>query len=44
VTGAGLKQLKGLTDLQELWLTATQASDAGIVELRDALPRLKIVK
>ena len=33
VTDAGLVHLKGLTELQKLWLSATKVTDAGLVHL-----------
>ena len=34
ITDAGLVHLKGLTKLEELWLTDTQITDAGLVHLK----------
>ena len=44
VTDAGLTRLKGLTNLSELDLSDTRVSDVGVNELRQTLPRLKIVR
>ena len=43
VTDEGLKQLIGLKDLSHLDLTQTQVTDAGIAELKEALPKCRIV-
>jgi internalin A len=43
VSDAGLVHLKGLTKLSHLQLFATQASCAGVQELRQAVPSLVIV-
>jgi hypothetical protein len=42
VTEAGLKELKGLTNLQYLDLRDTQVTEAGLKELREALPKCRI--
>jgi hypothetical protein len=42
VTCAGLKELAGLKSLQTLDLAGTKVMDAGVAELRKALPDLKI--
>ena len=36
--------LKGMSELELLGLSATQATDAGIAELQQALPNCKINK
>jgi len=42
VTDAGLVRLNGLTDLKDLRLDGTAVTDAGIAELKQALPNCKI--
>jgi hypothetical protein len=42
VTDAGLAHLKGLTNLGEVGLEGTQVTDAGVRDLQQALPSLKI--
>jgi len=42
VTDAGLKELISLKNLQTLLLGGTQVTDAGVVELRKALPKCVI--
>jgi hypothetical protein len=42
VTDAGLEHLIGLTNLQYLNLTMTDVTDAGVTDLQQALPKLKI--
>jgi len=42
VTDTGLKELKGLKNLQQLFLSGTKATKAGMDELQKALPDLKI--
>ena len=42
VTDAGLKHLKGLTQLADLNIRGTKASDAGVQDLRKALPKADI--
>ena len=42
VTHAGISQLKGVKSLESLHLRNTRATDAGIADLRSALPRLKV--
>jgi internalin A len=37
-TDAGLVHLKGLTELQTLWLNETNATDAGVKKLQADLP------
>ena len=44
VTDAGLPQLKGLTNLKSLYVFETKVTDAGIAALKEALPKLNIVK
>jgi hypothetical protein len=44
VSDAGLVHLKGLTKLSHLQLFATQASCAGVQELKQAVPSLVIVR
>jgi hypothetical protein len=36
--------LKGLTGLQTLYLRSTKVTDAGVAELKKALPNCKIYK
>jgi hypothetical protein len=38
ITDMGLKELAGLKSLQALYLNRTQVTDAGLKELRKALP------
>jgi len=38
-TDAGLEHLKGLTQLEQLWLDGTQVTDAGVEKLNQALPK-----
>ena len=40
VTDAGLEHLGSLTKLSILWLNATEATDAGVEGLQQALPGL----
>ena len=42
ITDAGLSHLKGMTKLQELWLPS-RITDAGVAELKKALPNCKII-
>ena len=44
VLEAGLEHLKGLTNLKTLQLRSTQITDAGIAELRQALPNCNIYR
>jgi internalin A len=44
VTDAGLAHLKGMTNVSELHLCGTPVTDAGEKELKQALPRLKIIR
>ncbi len=44
VTDAGLVHLKGLTNLRDLSVRETGVTDAGVRELRLALPKTKIVR
>lgn len=44
VTDAGLPQLKGLTNLKSLYVFETKVTDTGIAALKEALPKLNIVK
>ena len=41
-TDAGLEHLKGLSNLQELYLGKTQVTDEGIKKLQQALPNCEI--
>ena len=43
VTDDGLKYLKKLTNLTVLFLNATQVTNQGIAELKQALPKCKII-
>ena len=42
VTDAGLVHLKGLTNLEKLYLNGTQVTAAGATELKKALPKINI--
>ena len=42
VTDAGLEHLKGLTNLQLLWIAKTQVTDEGVKKLQQALPNCEI--
>jgi len=42
MTDAGLEQLKGLTSLRYLHVADTQVTDAGVSELKKALPNCTI--
>ncbi|HIE98042.1 MAG TPA: hypothetical protein EYQ63_13760 [Fuerstia sp.] len=42
VTDAGLEHLKGLTKLNFLDLNVTQVTDAGLAEIKAALPKCKM--
>jgi hypothetical protein len=42
VTDGGLQHLKGLTDLQVLYLDYTAVTDAGVADLQKAIPNCKI--
>ena len=44
ITDAGLGHLTGRTNLQELRLSGTQVTDAGVAELKQALPKCKIYR
>lgn len=44
VTDAGLPQLKGLTNLKSLYVFETKVTDTGIAALKEALPKLNVVK
>jgi hypothetical protein len=44
VTDAGLKHLTTLKNLTELWLQETKVTEAGVQELRKALPKCFIIK
>jgi Leucine-rich repeat (LRR) protein len=44
VTDVGLRQLKGLRNLKQLYIANTRVSEAGLQELRQALPRLMIIR
>jgi hypothetical protein len=39
-----LQHLKGLTQLRDLGLYTTKATEAGVEDLRRALPKAKIVR
>ena len=41
ITNAGLKELAGLTNLQMLHVGGTMVTEAGLIELRKALPECK---
>jgi hypothetical protein len=43
VTDAGLAHLKALTNLTQLSLDGTQVTDAGVADLRKALPKCKVI-
>ena len=42
VTDVGLKYLRDLENLKELWLTGTAVSDAGVARLQHALSDCRI--
>jgi hypothetical protein len=42
VTDAGLEHLKGLTQLQTLWLGSTHVTDEGVRQLSRVLPNCRI--
>jgi hypothetical protein len=42
LTDSGLARLSALTKLKQVKLEGTQVTDAGVVELKRALPGLKI--
>ena len=42
VIDVGLKYLRDLENLKELWLTGTAVSDAGVASLQHALPNCGI--
>lgn len=42
ITDAGLVHIKGLTELQDFELRYTQVTDAGVAELKKALPNCLI--
>ena len=42
VTDAGLENLKGLHQLQSLWLCCTKVTDDGLKKLQQALPNCQI--
>lgn len=44
VTDAGLAHLRGLTKLQSLGLSRAQVTDAGVNELRNAVPRVRVLR
>ena len=44
VTDAGLEHLKGLIQLKRLNLMGTKVTDAGVSELKKALPNVEIIK
>ena len=41
ITGAGLMHLRELSNLQQLGLSGTQVTDAGVAELQEVLPNSK---
>ena len=43
ITDAGLKHLKGLTNLTELVLSTNKVTDAGVADLQKALPNCEIL-
>ena len=43
VTDAGLEHLKGLTNLEGLWLDHTKVTDADVARLKQALPDCQIL-
>jgi hypothetical protein len=42
VTDAGLKQLEGMTNLKNLYLWQTKTTEAGVANLKKALPQMDI--
>ena len=44
ITDAGLVHLKGMTNLQSLDLGGTKITDAGVADLKKALPNCEIEK
>ncbi len=44
VSDAGLEQLKKISSLHTLVLSGTKVTDAGVLGLQQALPKLKIVR
>ena len=40
----GLEHLKGLPNLTYLNLTTTQVTDAGVKDLKETLPKVRIIK
>jgi hypothetical protein len=44
ITDAGLVNLKGLAGLQELYVSSTKITDAGVADLQKALPNCEISK
>ena len=42
ITDAGLVHLKGMTNMQNLDLTFPRITDAGVADLKKALPKCKI--
>jgi hypothetical protein len=44
VSDAGLEQLKDNSDLHTLVVSGTKVTDAGVLRLQQALPKLKIVR
>jgi WD40 repeat protein len=44
VTDAGLKNLRGLKSLQLLDLTNTRVTDAGLQDIKEALPKCRVIK
>jgi hypothetical protein len=44
VTDAGLEHIKGLTNLEQLWLIDTKVTDEGVEELEEALPQLQVIR
>jgi hypothetical protein len=44
ISDEGLEHLKGFPNLEELELHGTQVTDAGIADLRKALPNVRILR
>jgi hypothetical protein len=44
VTDKGLEQLERLSSLKQLWLSGTVVTDAGMKQLREAIPNLKVTR
>ncbi len=43
ITDAGLEHLRGLTELNVLWLINTDITDAGVAALKQSLPKCQIL-